>query len=164
MKRMIVGLAALVCMACAPDEDLHVYPVNTMVIYVGTPNSTTVQTMFFHAEFLEDVHDPYEGWEWSQRYVWTDGITLEFHPGDVEGVRFNATYCQDETEDESDSSCNNWLAYGQTDDEAYITAVTEVVYDGASYNVGITTFCWDSDGNGENDSCGSSALSEFLRE
>jgi hypothetical protein len=132
-----------------------------LLLTVGTPGGVPVATVFVHAEFISDLEVGYGAWQWSARYAWTDGETIGFNPGVIKALRWNATFCGEETEDEADASCSNWLAYGPSEDEAHLTAPTSVVYFGTSYGVGTVTFCWDGNGDGVDDECGSSAWTEF---
>ncbi len=143
------------------DSDADTDTDGDLVLYVGTPGSGVVATMFVNVEFLTDLDAEFGTWGWSGRYAWTSGVTLGFDPGLIEGARWNATYCTTDTEDESHSSCNNWLAYGQNSSEAHLTASTGITYFDASYDVDLVSFCWDDDGNGTEESCGSSAYAEF---
>lgn len=141
----------------APEPD-------QLVLTVGTPGGVEVATMFVHLETIADLESEpatYGPWGWTGRYAWTSGETVGFNPGLIEAERHNATYCSSETEDESDPSCTNWLAYGPTEEEAHLTATTGVTYFESTYGVSTVTFCWDNDGDGVDDECGSSALADF---
>lgn len=142
------------------DVDSDTEPASPqLTLYVGTPGGAQVGTMFVHNEFLADLDDDYGDWTWNERYAWTNGMTFGFNPGIVEGVRFNATYCSEDTEDEDDASCDGWLAYGSSDADAHLTASAAVTYFDVSYDVDTVTFSWYE---GNVLVTGSSAISEFV--
>lgn len=142
------------------DADTDTEPASPqLTLYVGTPGGAQVGTMFVHAEFLADLDDDYGDWTWDRRYAWINGMTFGFNPGIVEGVRFNATYCSEDTEDEDHASCDGWLAYGSSDADAHLTASAAVTYFDVSYDVDTVTFSWYE---GSVLVTGSSAISEFV--
>ncbi len=120
---------------------------------------------------LEYAYDNASWASWSATETWSDEseIFWAFDADDLEAVRYNFSLCDGDEDTEWDENHCTWHAYGRTSAEARFVGDSELIvyeddgndwdedeYD--DFDPELVTFCWDSNGDGTKDECGSSAL------
>lgn len=169
-----------------PDDDPTVDEYDLTSTF-GFPGGLDYEVSWCHLELIEDYDavdcddsDPnsycFSGWMVNSGPVYdANGYTFELN-GLAEGLRGNCTVCSDESglehdsdgtpvepygQTEADAGECTWLAYGQPGDVGSSGGSWSNEYFGWSFSSERISFCWDNDGNGSLESCGSSWLSSF---
>ncbi len=120
-----------------------------LTLVFTAPGAVDVGSMWCHLELVDDLDQAiiggFGGWELSSMVHWGHEVTIACHPGVIDAVRANCTFCPDELAEEpfgteaEELGCG-WMAYGMTEAEAHLNGALSTTYFSDSYSADTITF------------------------